>query len=480
MKLATEKKQQISLAKQYAIAMVSLMTASMAILASILLFSQIKQSEQYLKDFGGIITAQLANAAAEPLFNGDKESLNNLLDYYATDKHIAGIGIFNGQRIRIAAKGSIPNYDDIRPELGHYRVGGEWGPWQISNPRQIIHIQSIKLGQLEMGYIVIAFSQETFSKQFREQMITVVLLACILLLLSIAASLYLGRRLSNPIRNLISAAEGIRDGKQDIIYEKRNDELGELIDAINNMSQGLIRKAQVESMLDKVLSKDVKKKVMDQFDSVGMEGEQVHATVLFADIVGFTSISEQIAPHEVQQLLNEYYGYFNACARFFFGTVDKYIGDCVMVVFGATTADEDHEYHAIACAVLMQQLAEQLNERRKAQGLYPIELRIGINSGRMIAGLIGSSERMEYTVVGDAVNLASRLCSEATSSQIIIEESLYLSVNAHHPMQVEEYKHIQIRGKKDPMTIYSVLDLKQDYRMTNQDLIDDILTSRTR
>lgn len=480
MKLARDKKKQSSLARQYAIAMVLLMSIGMSSVAAILLYSQIQQGDRYLRDFGAMITEQLAKAAAEPLFNADKHALDSLVEHYGVGRHISGIAIFNSERRPIATKGKIPNYENIRPELSHYRVGGEWSYYHPSEPRQVIYIQPINLGMLEMGFIMIVFSQDAFDEQFRDQMYMVALMFFTLLLISVFASLYMGRRLSSPIRNLIQATENIRDGKMDIIYDRRTDELGSLIDAINNMSQGLIRKAQVETMLDRVLSKDVKAKVMDQFDTVRMAGERVEATVMFADIVGFTSISEKIPPEEVQKLLNEYYGYFNACARFFFGTVDKYIGDCVMVVFGATKDDPEHQYHAIACALLMQRLAEQLNIRRAAQGIFPIELRIGINSGRMMAGLIGSSDRMEYTVVGDAVNLASRLCSEATGSQIIIEESLYHAVNPIHAMKVAAHKRIRVRGKEEPVTIYSVHDIAQDYRVANRDLIDDILSTQQR
>ena len=305
MKLAKEKKQQNSLARQYAITMVLLMTVGMGTLAIIMLYSQVQQGNRYIEDFGAMITKQIANAASEPLFIADTQALNNLLDHFSTGSHILGIGIFNQQKVPIASKGVLPPYDDIRPELSHYRVGGNWSLYRRDMPRQIIHTHAINIGMLDMGFVVVAFSQEAFDSQFREQMYTVLFLSCLLLLLTIIASLYLGKRLSSPIRNLINATNNIRQGKLDIIYDRRDDELGTLIDAINNMSQGLIRKAQVETMLDKVLSKDVKLKVMEQFDTIQMAGERVEATVMFADIVGFTSISEKIPPEAVQQLLNE-------------------------------------------------------------------------------------------------------------------------------------------------------------------------------
>lgn len=480
MRLAQQKSRQTSLARQYATAMAALLSIALTVLAVLMFYGQIKQGERYLRDFGSIITEQLANAAAEPLFSGDKQALDDLLDNISTDKHVAGIGVFNRNKNLISSKGEVPDYHNIKPELGHYRIGSDWWLFDVKQPRQIVHIQPIELGLLEMGYIVISFSQEEFDKQSREQIYSIIIIACLFLLISVAASLYLGNRLSSPIRNLILAVESIRDGKQDTIFERRNDELASLIDSINNMSQGLIRKEQVESMLDKVLSKDVKEKVMEQFDAMDMRGEQVEATVLFADIVGFTSISEKLPPQQVQELLNEYYGYFNACARFFFGTVDKYIGDSVMVVFGATQQDDEHTFHAVSCALLMQQLAKQLNHRREQQGLFPIELRIGINTGKMVAGLIGSSERMEYTVVGDAVNMASRLCNEAAEAQIIIEENTYQTLNSKYPLTTNEVKQVRIRGKSKPVTIYNVITIGQMNQTVNQDLIDDILTSKVR
>ncbi|HEY9033493.1 MAG TPA: adenylate/guanylate cyclase domain-containing protein [Pseudomonadales bacterium] len=460
--------------------MTVLITIGMSLLAAIMVISQLEQNNRYIQDFGAVITDQLASSAADPLFTRRYSELNALVESFSTGDHITSIGIINHDKARLAEKGVLPDYDDIHLDKTHYRIGGEWRYHYPIKLHQVVHIKPIVRNGITAGYAIVVFSQDFFDAQMKEQLTVMLIMFIAVLVIAIAASVYLGRRLSSPIRHLISATESIREGKMDIIYDRRNDELGALINAINNMSQGLIRKAQVENMLDRVLSKDVKHKVMEQLDTVQMAGERVEATVLFADMVGFTRISEKISPEEVQDLLNEYYGYFNACARFYFGTVDKYIGDCVMVVFGATRADPQHQYHAIACASLMQKLAEQLNQRRHEQGIYPIELRIGINSGRMVAGLIGSSDRMEYTVVGDAVNLASRLCSEATGSQIIIEESLYHAVNPEHPLAVEAHKQIRVRGKEEPVTIYSVVNIEQNYRVVSSDLIEDIMSAKYR
>lgn len=476
MKLANVNKRSFSLTFQYAATIMVLMLIGMSLLVIPMLLNQAKQYDSYMKDFGTIITKQLASAAVEPVFSRHIPDLQVLVNNFSLDKHIVSTAIFDNRYQKIVSKGILPNSEELVFHRDYYKLDNtsrfDYSVEQIL----AVHISPVTFKGVTGGYAVVVFSQNAFNKQFKDQLHLILSTFGILLLLTIGFSIYLGRKMSKPIRSLVSATQDIKEGKIDLIMDRRTDELGSLIEAINNMSQGLIRKTQVEAMLDRVLTKEVKHKVMDQLDTVHMAGEHVDATVLFADIVGFTSISEKMAPEEVQNLLNEYYSYFNACSRFYFGTVDKYIGDCVMVVFGAPKADPKHQYNAIACALLMQKLAEYLNKRREKQGLYPIELRIGINSGKMMAGLIGSSDRMEYTVVGDAVNLASRLCNEAESAQIIIEESLYDSVNPDSKITVEAYKEIRVRGKEESVKIYSVIALDRSYQKVMNDLIEDILS----
>jgi adenylate cyclase len=471
MKLAPVKTRQISLTLQYAATILVLMVMGMFLLSMMMLFNQAQQNDSYINSFGGIIVHQLAKNSARDLLNNDRDGLLEHLDNLPINEHIISASIYNSEEKRIASVGQIPDID-IDFTKPFYKLGSNF------TFEPFISIRSIPIHSDNeiIGYVAIIFSQKLLSDQFKQQIYLIFGTFLFILLLVFLASLYLGRKMSEPIRTLIAAAEDIHSGKIDIITERRHDELGILINAINNMSQGLIRKTQVESMLDKVLTKNVKDKIMDQLDTVHMAGEHVYATVLFADIVGFTSISEKISPEEVQKLLNEYYSYFNACSRFYFGTVDKYIGDCVMVVFGAPKEDSEHQVHAVSCAVLMQRLAQQLNRRRIKEGLYPIELRIGINSGKMMAGLIGSDDRMEYTVVGDAVNLASRLCNEAEGAQTIVEESLYETVNPNYKMTVDSFKMIRVRGKEEPVKIYSVTEIAQKHRTGIDDLIDDILS----
>ena len=195
----------------------------------------------------------------------------------------------------------------------------------------------------------------------------------------------------------------------------------------------------------------------------------------YSDIVGFTQMSEKLSPGEVSELLNEYFGYYTACAKHYHGTVDKFLGDCVMLVFGAAKKDQQHAYHAVACALLMQKITEELNIERLKKGLFAVQLRIGINSGEMLAGLLGSKDRLEYTVVGDSVNLASRLCNEAQAQQVIIQEECHDALAKQHDMTVDNHKTIKIRGKENPVSIYNVRSLGDEEQQKQRQFIDKLL-----
>lgn len=479
MKNTSNPQRKVSLAAQYTAMIVSLTLLGMLALAFTLLTNQYTQNERYINDFGRIISSQLAAAAVDPLFAERPFELDILINRLPFERHIVGAGIYSIEKETIASKGLLPATKEMKFNTRVYKLHNK-GSYQYGlNNDHIVHSVPITFKDVTAGYAVLVFSQEALVEQFQQQISSSIVITLLLLLVVTLGAFYIARKLSNPIMDIVAATQSIREGNLDPIPDRRNGELGNLVDAINTMSQGLVRKTELEAMLNRFLAKDVAKKVMDKLDPVEMAGEHVEATVVFADIVGFTSISENIEPEEVQKLLNEYWSYYNACARFYFGTVDKYIGDCMMLVFGVPTEDPKHQYNAVACAILMQKLTERLNQRRKDQGLYPVELRVGINSGKMLAGLIGTSDRMEYTVVGDAVNLASRLCNEAEGAQIIIEDSLFKNINPMHRLNVEAYKEISIRGKTDKVKIYSVNDVEHPYQVVMDDLISDILSKNS-
>lgn len=466
-----------SIAVKYAISITLLIVMGMGILALITFRDQSEVHATLQKDFGRIISQQIANSAVEPFFTEDEFKLGVLLNNLSNNSRVAGVMILDHDFKVVAQTGiDIPKQAITQSIETSQHVQPFAGQENHPNHNIVIYVSPIVFKNVTGGYAALAVNNQRVASLLSKSVNTFILVSVMLCISVSLLGIAMAHKFSQPITSLASATRDLQQGKLKHIPERRSDELGMLINAINSMSHGLIQKDQVEAMLSKLVDRDIAAKVLGGVQEVEVGGEHVEATVLFADIVGFTNISESLSPQEVSNLLNEYYNYFDQCAKFYFGTVDKFIGDAVMLVFGAPKPDKDHQFHALACAVLMNQLVGRLNNIRREKGLYEVNLRIGINSGSMLAGLIGGANRMQYTVVGDAVNLASRLCSEAGSSQIIIEESMYNNIIKTHKIKAESRKQIKVRGKAEPVAIYHVHNVEQPNAHVVDNLIDDILS----
>ena len=167
-----------------------------------------------------------------------------------------------------------------------------------------------------------------------------------MVLLGLIASLILGKRLTRPIFTLIEASRNIGEGRYDCDFPQRSDEIGRLMTSLSQMAAGLKRKEQVENAFIRYMSPNVAGEVLSKLGQLRLGGSFVNASVVFADIVGFTSLSEKIEPQEVSALLNDYFGLITEAATVFEGHIDKFIGDCAMVVFGLPPGKEHHSYCA--------------------------------------------------------------------------------------------------------------------------------------
>jgi class 3 adenylate cyclase len=186
------------------------------------------------------------------------------------------------------------------------------------------------------------------------------------------------------------------------------------------------------------------------------ESERRQATILFADISGFTSMSERMDAEDVTNLMNESFIVLGDIVTRNGGTVDKFIGDCVMAIFGVPTAIEDAPVRAINAAIEMRRSIYQINEDKDL--FMPLDVHIGINTGEVIAGAVGSRDKTEYTVMGDAVNVASRLEDASVSGQILIGENTFR--NSRSVFEFRELAPISVKGKETPITCYDLVSTK--------------------
>ena len=215
------------------------------------------------------------------------------------------------------------------------------------------------------------------------------------------------------------------------------------------------RERELKNTFKRYVSAVVVEEILKRKNGLKLAGDKKRVTVLFADLRGFTKMSEKMDPAVLIKELNEY---FQDMIQVIFkheGTLDKFIGDAIMAVWGSPLTHEGDPVHAVAAACEMQQALVKLNERRVAAGKPPLHVGIGINTGEAVVGNLGSSDRMEFTVIGDTVNTASRIEHSTLAGQILIHESTYQEVKDF--VEVKSVEPIAVKGKEQPLALYEVL-----------------------
>ena len=288
------------------------------------------------------------------------------------------------------------------------------------------------------------------------------LFALAVLAVAAAISLAFGTRLARVMSVALTRVNVAlkRLEQQDYVHIdalRTGDELEDLATGFNSMVDGLKDRDNLRSTFGKYMTASV----MDHLlaGKVELGGKTLTVTLLFTDIRGFTGISENMDAHSLVALLNEYFTAMVGIVMEEGGVVDKYIGDAIMAVFGAPVPTADDAVNAVRAAVRMRRALVTLNVGLVARGLPPLRTGIGIHTGEVVAGNIGSEARMEYTVIGDAVNLASRLESNTKDLgvNVLISEDTYLAVKEH--VVARPIREITVKGRAQPVMTYEVLGL---------------------
>ena len=224
----------------------------------------------------------------------------------------------------------------------------------------------------------------------------------------------------------------------------------------------LMRKAEAEAIargnLSRLLSPNLVEEVVKGNLKVHQGGTLVEATVVFIDIRGFTRVSEQMGPQELISTLNSYFEIMVDIIFQHDGTLDKFIGDEIMAVWGAPIHQHDHALRALRATTEIRDAIARYNRFRAANNERPLEIGCGINSGAMVAGYLGSSKTLSYTVLGDAVNVAARLCSFAKPGEVLISDPLYAIAAEEFDLDVRE--PTQFKGKSTPLGVFQVIGRK--------------------
>lgn len=444
----------LSIYYRIALAIGVLMVACIGILAGVIVQHQNQVFRQQIDDLGNTVAAQIARSVAEPIMSEDELTMDVLTTNLTADVNVVGTAIVSKDWEILTREGLTP-FGESGPWYGKNditvsQIGGL--EWKVPGRRLVSYARPVIFKNVHAGYVVVTMSRAALSHSMENATRSIVLATLLVLALGTVLTLLLSRRMSRPIHDIINASRALDEGAYDFSPPSvRKDELGGVMNVMQRMAVGMQRKEKVESTLSRYVSHRVAEAVLDH-DTPNLGGHRVEATVLFADIVGFTRMAEGMDPEEVASLLNEYFSHIARACESNHGVVDKYIGDCAMMVFGTPQPDEDHCYRGICTALIIERLVALENIQREKRGYPPVMFRFGLNSGSMLAGNMGTHERMEYTVVGGSVNLASRLSSVADGGQIVITEALYRRPGIRDRIIAREHGAIQLRGIEQPVT----------------------------
>ncbi len=327
--------------------------------------------------------------------------------------------------------------------------------------QKYLHNQTEYLGSYQMidfanlGVISTVESDKIFEAiyqiQRRNFIFTIIILTLSFLIIYLFAN-----SLTAPLLELVNATEEIETGNFDVtILPRSKDEVGQLTTSFKNMAKGLKERENIKNTFGKFVNKDIAEKALHGELQLG--GTKKRCAIFFSDLRNFTGMSESFDAEVVVGFLNQYFSEMVECVYETNGIVDKFIGDAIMAHWGAIYSDGNDTESAIETALLMRQALLIFNLDAKNQNRPIFRFGCGINTGEVIAGQIGSSKKLEYTVIGDAVNLASRIeyLNKQFGTDILISEFSYEDVK--HLYDFIEMEPISIRGKSKPQKIFAVL-----------------------
>jgi adenylate cyclase len=311
-----------------------------------------------------------------------------------------------------------------------------------------------------LGKFVVGVSMERLEKEFQKDFILNISVLVATLLLLVAYALFaLGRLVLGPIHQVMDAMRQVHRGNLDTRVElSSSDEIGVLADTYNFMVRGLREREQLKDAFSRYVSTKVYERI--NLGQITLTGEARNATVLFSDIRSFTSISEKMPPADVVRMLNDYFNVMVEIVFKYDGFLNKFIGDALMAVYNVPIEQSTPEMRAVNTALEMIHELDRFNKEQAARGGVQLKIGIGINTGPVIAGNIGHMKRLEYTVIGDTVNLAQRVESQTkvTGMPVLISETTYRAVAAQitaHPLPP-----VKIKGKQELVQLYAVTGLK--------------------
>lgn len=438
----------LNYAQKLAMTMIALILTVAAMIGYPLVYRQFSMMEDQFNALGESLAHQAASGATELIFTDDDFGLERLIRSFEEQQQVASVVIVNRDLKVFGTLSPRPDEDILQSNESFTSAKAWTSSSDINWFRQPIRFKDVVGGSVWIGLDkapLIANQKIVASSAITA--VGLLVLSVILLVLR------LSRNLSKPINELIDATHALGDGQYS--YRLRNDRSGEFASvkkAFNSMAENLEMKLRLEKNISRFVSSPVAEHYMSRHEGeLTRTGERVDASIMFVDLVAYTTFSNQQTPETVAKILNLYFTEFSLACHRHNGIVDKFIGDCAMLVFGCPTHDPQHREHALQCAIYIRDRIATLNRERRAQQLPCLDIRIGLAGGTVLAGLLGSAERLNYSVIGDAANLAARLCDQAPVGSILTEREFLKSIKSSKPLKAHETQQLNVKGFAKPI-----------------------------
>lgn len=447
---------------QMAVATTFIVVLTIFTLSMVVLDKQKDRLHEQTVRVGTVSLNYFANNASIPLLEDNIVQLNTLLKEAAQVKGLR-YALITDTRDRIKAhtdvnligvpfKHFVENPEATQSnEVVYYtyhRPNGE----HMLNLYRTISFKNKSLGQVHVG-----ISLDFIKELIRQERISVVLITLAIILVGLGVAVLYGFRFSRPISELVKATEEIARGNyQYRVPMKRNDEMGSLGTAFNRMGQELWKNAMAQKSFGKYVGAEVLDMILANPETDWLKGTRNEATIVFADVRGFTAYAAETPPEQVVEALNAFFEIATSVIIKYGGYIDKFIGDAVMGVFGVPVYRQDQVERAVRAAL---QLQEKLHKNSQHGKKLLAAVGISIHSGLVVAGNVGSQSKMEYTVIGDSVNLTSRLNALAGPGEVVISQQVKSVLG--DLVIAETLGPQQIKGKSEPVEVFKVLHMRK-------------------
>jgi class 3 adenylate cyclase len=439
-----------SLQFKFSILVVGLLVLGSFVLTMLATRQERRALETEIERFGVALARNLAGDAKIALLENDQLALDTLVETTGVEKGVVAARLLDRSGLVV---GSL---DD--GERGLQRVALTAGGTPVRSERReprILIAVAVIYSDVHVGEAQVELDlRRLIEPVVRETQIQLGAVAVAVVGLGIACGVGFVALLIGPIRRLRAGVERLTAGDLAArVPPTSTDEVGELTRAFNEMGESLQQKERIQRAFGRYASDYVLNALLETPEGTEVEGAEREVTLMFVDVRGFTSMSEGLKARDVVSLLNDVFQLVSDAILQRGGTLDKFIGDSVMAYFGAPIPSADHAVQAVNTAVDIMR-ANRNRNRSLAPGEQAAELGIGVHTGPVIVGNIGSDRRTDFTAIGDAVNVAARLEKLAKPGEILVTEAVQRRVRGTHRLRFEGER--QLSGRVEPVHVYAV------------------------